>query len=835
MLSKLSKIFGNSNERHLRPLWKIVSDINSHEPSLQVLSDRELSAQTRRFRDRLAAGETLDDLLPEAFATVREASRRVFGKRIYDVQMIGGIVIHRGAIAEMRTGEGKTLVATLPTYLNALSGKGVHVVTVNDYLAARDADTMQHLYNFLGLTIGAVVNGVDAETRKLVYAADIVYGTNNEFGFDYLRDNLATSTADLVQRPFNYAIVDEIDSILIDEARTPLIISAETPDKADLYVWIDAIAKKLTPDDYEIDERMRTVALTETGNENVERMLRDAGILVEGELYDHENTRIVHHVSQAMRANLLNQRDVAYIVRDGKVVIVDEFTGRTMDGRRWSDGLHQAVEAKEGVAIQPENQTVASVTYQNFFRMYPKIGGMTGTASTEAAEFHDIYKLDIVTIPTNLTVRRVDEDDAFYKSLSEKFEAVADEIEEVGGTTRQPILVGTASIETSEMLSGILSARGVVHKVLNARQNEAEANIVAQAGRLGAVTIATNMAGRGTDIQLGGSVEHRMREEHPDLAEGSPEYQSEAALIAAMVEQERADVLQAGGLFVIGTERHESRRVDNQLRGRSGRQGDPGRSRFYLSLEDDMLRVFAPDSMFGKAMHSTLEKGSAITSPWMTKAIEKAQERVEAKNYETRKQVVEYDDVMSEQRKVVYEMRADILVNGAADDLIKDMQERTIEEMVDNACPEGSYPEQWDVKALTGQVQELLGLEIDVTAWAAEEGIDQNAVKKRLGEALERLTEERIGKVGIERWRQFEHRALMHSIDERWLDHLATLDALRNVVQLRSYAQKKPIDEYKREAFLLFEDMIEQIRVGVSRIVANVNIRDAETRADSRD
>ena len=639
--------------------------------------------------------------MPEAFATVREASVRVLGMRHFDVQMVGGIVLHRGEIAEMRTGEGKTLVATVATYLNALEGKGVHVVTVNDYLASRDCEWMGQVYRFLGLTTGVIVPNISEDQRRAAYAADVTYATNNELGFDYLRDNMKYDRASMVQRPFNYAIVDEVDSILIDEARTPLIISGPTDDKSELYVAVDAIVKQVTDADYEKDEKQRTVTLTEDGTERLERLLEEAGLLQGTNLYDFENTQVVHHLNQALRANVMFRRDIDYIVKDGKVVIIDEFTGRMMDGRRWSDGLHQAVEAKEGVQIEPENQTLASVTFQNYFRMYPKISGMTGTASTEATEFYEIYKMNVVTIPTNKPVQRVDEEDSFYKNLEDKFRGIAKTIK-VHAEQGQPVLVGTVSIEKSEMLSEFLNQEGVRHAVLNARFHEREAHIVAQAGRKGVVTIATNMAGRGTDIKLGGNLEMRVEDELRDMPEGA-ERDAAIARIEAEIEVEKAEVLAAGGLFVLATERHESRRIDNQLRGRSGRQGDPGLSRFYLSLDDDLMRIFGPDTMFAKMIRSNLEDGEALPpSKWLSKAIETAQKKVEARNYDIRKQVVEYDDVMNDQRKVIYEQRADIMDAATVDDVVIDMRHETVNDIVGSSCPPGTYPEQWDVEKLQG-------------------------------------------------------------------------------------------------------------------------------------
>ncbi|MCH2486646.1 MAG: preprotein translocase subunit SecA, partial [Erythrobacter sp.] len=660
MLKALTKsLFGSSNDRYVKSMDKIVNQINALEEQLQALSDEELQAQTDKFREQLENGKTLDDILPEAFATVREASVRVLGMRHFDVQMVGGIVLHRGEIAEMRTGEGKTLVATLATYLNAIEGKGVHVVTVNDYLARRDAEWMGQLHRFLGLTVGVIVPNLNEFERRDAYNSDITYGTNNEFGFDYLRDNMKHDRSQMVHRPFNYSIVDEVDSILIDEARTPLIISGPTEDKSELYISVDAIVKDLDPEWYEADEKTKNISWTEEGTDAIEAKLAEAGLLETENLYDVENTQVVHHLDQALRANIMFKKDTDYIVKDDKVVIIDEFTGRMMDGRRWSNGLHQAVEAKEGVKIEPENQTLASITFQNYFRMYPKLSGMTGTAATEASEFWDIYKLNVAEIPTHREVARIDEDDQFYKNTMDKFSAIAKAIKEKN-EIGQPVLVGTVSIEKSELLSQFLEREGVKHEVLNARQHEREAHIVAQAGRIGAVTIATNMAGRGTDIQLGGNLEFRTEDELSDMPEG-PERDAAIERIKQEIVEEKQRVKDAGGLFVLGTERHESRRIDNQLRGRSGRQGDPGLSRFYLCLEDDLLRIFGPDTLFSRMMNSNLEDGEAIGSKWLSKAIETAQKKVEGRNYEMRKQVVQYDDVMNDQRKVIYEQRAEIM------------------------------------------------------------------------------------------------------------------------------------------------------------------------------
>ncbi|MGT2513114.1 preprotein translocase subunit SecA [Sphingomonas panni] len=743
--------------------------------------------------------------------------------RHFDVQMVGGIVLHRGEIAEMRTGEGKTLVATLACYLNALPGDGVHVVTVNDYLARRDAAQMGQVYGFLGLTTGVIVPNIPDHERRAAYGADITYGTNNEFGFDYLRDNMKFDRASMTQRPFNFAIVDEVDSILIDEARTPLIISGPTDDKSDLYRSVDEIVKRLSPDDYEKDEKQKSIVLTEDGTEKVERMLEDAGLLVGANLYDFENTQVVHHVNQALRANVMFKRDTDYIVKDGKVVIIDEFTGRMMDGRRWSDGLHQATEAKEGVNIEPENQTLASITFQNYFRMYPKLSGMTGTAATEAPEFFDIYKMNVVSIPTNVPVRRVDEEDEFYKTLDDKFRAIAKKIRE-HASQGQPVLVGTVSIEKSELLSEFLTQEGVDHKVLNARYHESEAHIVAQAGRLGAVTIATNMAGRGTDIQLGGNLEFRMLDEHPDLVEGTSEYDAAAARIRAEIVEEKQKVLDAGGLFVLGTERHESRRIDNQLRGRSGRQGDPGLSRFYLCLDDDLLRIFGPDTLFAKMMRNNIEDGEAIGSKWLSRAIETAQKKVEARNYDVRKQVVEYDDVMNDQRKVIYEQRADIMDAEAVGDVVVDMRHAVVNTVVGDAVPPDSYPEQWNVEGLREQAQELLGVDAPVAEWIAnEDGLDAETLEERIRTEADALVEAKSSELDADSWTQIEKSILLQTLDHHWKEHLAMLDALRAVIHLRAYAQKTPINEYKQEAFALFERMLGSIREDVTRTMAHAN------------
>ena len=824
MFGSIAKaIFGSSNDRYVKSLDKIIKQINAFEDDLATFSDDELTSQTAKFRGMLEDGKTLDDILPEAFATVREAGKRVLGMRHFDMQMIGGIVLHRGEIAEMRTGEGKTLVATLAVYLNAIEGKGVHVVTVNDYLARRDAEWMGQIYRFLGLTVGVIVPNLSEYERREAYESDITYATNNELGFDYLRDNMKHERSQMVHRPFNFAVVDEVDSILIDEARTPLIISGPTDDKSELYVQVDAVVKRLSPELYEADEKTKNITLTEDGVEWAERELETAGLLVGSNLYDVENTQVVHHLDQALKANVMFKRDIDYIVKEDKVIIIDEFTGRMMDGRRWSNGLHQAVEAKEAVHIEPENQTMASITFQNYFRMYPKLGGMTGTAATEAAEFFDIYKMNVVTIPTNVTVQRVDEEDEFYKNTADKFQAIAKLIREKS-EKGQPVLVGTVSIEKSELLSEYLRKENVVHNVLNARFHEMEAHIVAQAGGLGAVTIATNMAGRGTDIQLGGNVEFRVEDELKDVPEGAEREAAVAKIKEEVAEQKRL-VLAAGGLCVIGTERHESRRIDNQLRGRAGRQGDPGLSKFYLCLEDDLLRIFGPDTLFSRMMNSNLADGEAIGSKWLSKAIETAQKKVEARNYDIRKQVVEYDDVMNDQRKVIYEQRADIMDADAVDDVVLDMRHDTVNTLVGTACPPGSYPEQWDIEGLKARVAESLGITPPIDDWLSEDGIEPDVIEEHVRTLADAHMADKIAQNDPAIWRQVEKSVLLERLDHYWKEHLATLDALRQVVFLRAYAQKTPINEYKQEAFGLFERMLETIREDVTRILSTSELR----------
>ncbi|MCJ8189944.1 preprotein translocase subunit SecA [Sphingomicrobium aestuariivivum] len=824
MFAGLAKsLFGSSNDRYVAKLRKIVDVINSHEPTFEAMGDEQLQGMTQVFRDRHEAGESLDDLLPEAFAVVREAAKRTLGQRHYDVQMIGGIALHRGEIAEMRTGEGKTLVSTLAAYLNAIPGKGVHVVTVNDYLAKRDAEWMGNVHRFLGLSVGVIVPNMMEPDRRNAYKADITYATNNELGFDYLRDNMKMNRSQMVHRPFNFAIVDEVDSILIDEARTPLIISGPTDDKSELYIKVDAIVRHLVEEDYEKDEKMRSVVLTEEGTEKLERLLEAEGLIEGSNLYDVANTQVVHHVNQALKANVLFKKDTDYVVKDDEVVIIDEFTGRMMDGRRWSDGLHQAVEAKEGVQIKPENQTLASITFQNYFRMYPKLSGMTGTAATEAPEFHDIYGMDVVSIPTNLPVQRIDEEDEFYKNITDKFAAIAKEIKE-RQEKGQPVLVGTVSIEKSEMLGEFLEKEGIAHNVLNARMHEREAHIVAQAGRIGAVTVATNMAGRGTDIQLGGNVDFRIEDELSDMEDG-PAKDAAIEKIKAEVAEERQKVKDLGGLFILATERHESRRIDNQLRGRAGRQGDPGMSRFYLSLDDDLLRIFGPQAAFAKLMNKNLQDGEAITHPWISKAIETAQKKVEARNYDVRKQVVEFDDVMNDQRKVIYEMRADVMDADTVGDVVEDMRHDTIAGLVTHHAPLGSFPEQWEVEEMKASFVEVMGLDLPLEQWVEEDTVDQELWIDRIADIADAKMAEKLEGLDPERWTQAEKQILISSLDSHWKEHLATLDSLRQVVGLRSYAQKKPIDEYKKEAFLLFERLMVTLREEVTKTIMRAQIQ----------
>ena len=825
MFANLARsLFGNANDRSLKGYQRRVPEINALEPAMAALSDAALQGKTAEFRQRLAEGTPLDDLLPEAFAVVREGARRVFGMRHFDVQLIGGMVLHDGKIAEMKTGEGKTLVATLPVYLNALPGKGVHVVTVNDYLARRDAEWMGQLYSFLGMTTGIIVHGLDDEQRRTAYAADITYGTNNEFGFDYLRDNMKYRLEDMSQRDFAYAIVDEVDSILIDEARTPLIISGPAEDSSDLYRQVNAVVAKLVqdPETYDKEEKFKTVTLTEAGSERVEDMLREAAVLTEGNLYDIFNISVVHHVQQSLRAHTLFARDVDYIVRDDKVIIIDEFTGRMMEGRRYSDGLHQALEAKEFVTVQQENQTLASITFQNYFRIYPKLAGMTGTAMTEADEFAEIYKLDVIEIPTNVPVAREDGDDEVYRSAAEKYEAVANLIAEARAKG-QPVLVGTTSIEKSETISALLQRKQVPHAVLNARFHEQEATIVSQAGAPGAVTIATNMAGRGTDIKLGGNLDMRIKLE---LADVPPEERpAREAALKAEVDAAHDRVKASGGLMVIGTERHESRRIDNQLRGRSGRQGDPGASRFFLSLEDDLMRIFGSERMGGMLQKLGLKPGEAIIHPWINRALEKAQKKVEARNFDTRKNVLKYDDVMNSQRREVYEQRREFMKAADVSETVADMRAEVIDAMIARRIPAKAFSEQWEAEGLAGDVRTILAVDLPVVAWAAEDGIDEEGLRDRIIAASDAHLAEKTAQFGPDLMRFIEKSVLLQTLDAVWKEHLLALDQLRQGIGLRAYGQRDPLNEYKSEAFALFNAMLDDLKERVTKTIAGLQLQ----------
>jgi preprotein translocase subunit SecA len=817
-------IFGTSNDRSLKAYQQRVPRVNAYEPAIAALSDDALAAKTIAFRERIAGGTTLDELLPEAFAVVREAGKRVLGLRHFDVQLVGAMVLNDGKIAEMKTGEGKTLVATLAVYLNALSGKGVHVVTVNDYLASRDSAEMGQVYGFLGLTTGVIVHGLSDDERRAAYGCDVTYGTNNEFGFDYLRDNMKYRLEDMVQRPFNYAIVDEVDSILIDEARTPLIISGPAEDSSDLYRTVNLVVAELVKDKttYEKDEKAKSVHMTEPGSEQVEDMLREAGIITEGNLYDIFNVSVVHHVQQSLRAHTLFARDVDYIVRDDKVVIIDEFTGRMMEGRRFSEGLHQALEAKEFVTIQQENQTLASITFQNYFRLFPKLSGMTGTAMTEADEFAEIYKLSVVEIPTNVPVTRRDEDDEVYRTNAEKYNAVASLIEEAR-TRMQPVLVGTVSIEKSEVLSGILKQRKIPHAVLNARFHEQEATIVAQAGAPGAVTIATNMAGRGTDIKLGGNLDMRLRQE-ADILPDMGLREEKAAAIREEVAGNHGKVKDAGGLFVIGTERHESRRIDNQLRGRSGRQGDPGASRFFLSLEDDLMRIFGSDRMGGMLQRLGLKDGEAIVHPWINKALEKAQKKVEARNFDTRKNLLKYDDVMNDQRKEVYAQRREYMQATDVSETVAAFRQELVEAMVAQRIPEKAFAEQWESAELQTDVKRVFNLDLPIADWAREEGIEETAIRERLQQAVDSAAASKAANFGPEIMRYIEKSLLLQMFDTVWKEHLLALDHLRQGIGLRAYGQRDPLNEYKSEAFALFNAMLDDLRERVTTMLSRVEL-----------
>ena len=843
------KLFGSANERRIRSYLPRVREINELEKELESLSDDALKARTEQFKKQVAEGVSLDELLVPAFATVREAAKRTLGQRHFDVQLIGGMILHEGKIAEMKTGEGKTLVATLPVYLNAISGRGVHVVTVNDYLAKRDAEWMGQIYNFLGLSVGVIVHGLDDDQRKKAYDCDITYGTNNELGFDYLRDNMKYRLEDMVQRGHIYAIVDEVDSILVDEARTPLIISGPLDDRSEFYNTIDGYIPQLDKSDYEVDEKQRTVTLTEAGMERLEQRLRDAGQLKGESLYDVENVSVVHHVNQALRAHKLFQRDKDYIVRNGEVVIIDEFTGRMMPGRRYSEGLHQALEAKEHQPIQPENQTLASITFQNYFRMYEKLAGMTGTALTEAEEFMDIYGLEVLEVPTNMPLVRLDDDDEVYRTAAEKYRAIITLIEDCK-QRGQPVLVGTTSIEKSEQLAEMLRKAGweqhdfsdpnafaalysgddgatktKVFAILNARYHEQEAYIVSQAGVPGAITIATNMAGRGTDIQLGGNADMRIRQEIPEIEDPRErEKGPKADEIRRQVARLKEKALGAGGLFVLGTERHESRRIDNQLRGRSGRQGDPGHSKFFLSLEDDLMRIFGSDKLDGMLQKLGLKENEAIVHPWINKALEKAQQKVEARNFDIRKNLLKFDNVMNDQRKVIFEQRLELMRDETVDETIADMRHAMIEDLVAKHVPENAYPEQWDTAGLDQALREVLTLELPVQQWAKEEGITPDDVRERV---LRRADEWMAGKVA--KWspdvmRYVEKSILLQTLDHLWREHLVMLEHLRQVIGLRGYGQRDPLNEYKAEAFSLFEAMVAHLREAVTAQLMRVEV-----------
>ncbi|WP_428153330.1 preprotein translocase subunit SecA [Brevundimonas sp.] len=871
MLGFAKKLFGSSNDRKVKAFQDHAQRINALEPKFAALSDDELRMMTDAFRDRLANGETLDKILPEAFAVVREASKRVLGQRQYDVQLAGGMILHEGGIAEMRTGEGKTLVAVAPVYLNALPGKGVHVITVNDYLARRDAETMGKVYRFLGLEVGVIVNGLSQGQRQQAYNADVTYGTNNEFGFDYLRDNLVYDRREMVQRPHNFAIVDEVDSILIDEARTPLIISGPTEDRSDLYKVLDGLIKELIKDKdaYELDEKQKQVLLTELGSERIEEALEAGGHFAADTtgLYDAANISLVHHANQALRANTLYQRDKDYIIKGGEIVLIDEFTGRMMTGRRLSEGLHQAIEAKEDVKIQPENQTLASVTIQNYFRLYEKLSGMTGTAATEAQEFGDIYKMDVLEVPTNRPIQRKDYDDEVYRTHAEKNQAIAKQIAECH-LAGQPILVGTVSIERSEQLSDLLSKfeykvevsralkpeyagkakeaekigdaaydityetklRGIPHSVLNARQHEQEAYIVADAGLPGVVTIATNMAGRGTDIQLGGNLEMKMQkwmlEQRNMAVEVTHEMEvAQEAQFKADIAVQKKIALDAGGLFVLGTERHESRRIDNQLRGRTGRQGDPGTSKFYLSCEDDLLRIFAGDRLDSIMKTFGVAEGEAITHPWLNRAIETAQKRVETRNYDIRKNLLKYDDVVNDQRKAVFEQRQEFMDSEDLSELVGDFRRDVVSDLVERYMPPKAYAEQWDIDGLDERVRSTLGLELPLHDWAAEEGVSNEEIEDRLLAAADARAAERLEQIGADQTRGLEKQFMLQMIDMQWREHLVHLDHLRGVIGLRGYGQRDPLNEYKTEAFSLFESLLYDLRHNVTRWLMTVEFR----------
>ncbi len=827
MIGKIAKvIFGSANDRFIKKQYKIVNKINALEPTVVGLSDDELKAKTQEFRNRLKNGETLDDLLPEAFAVVREAAKRTLGQRHYDVQLIGGIVLHKGMIAEMKTGEGKTLVATLAAYLNALEGKGVHIVTVNDYLAKRDAEWMGQVYRFLGLTVDYIVHGKNDDERRAAYACDIIYGTNNELGFDYLRDNMKFSLADMVQRPFNFAIVDEVDSILIDEARTPLIISGAAEDSSEKYVAVDSIISKLTEADYEKDEKARSVTLTEAGMEHVEKLLKDIGLIKEGGLYDMANVALVQHVNNALKAHIMQIKDVDYIVKDGKVVIIDEFTGRMMEGRRYSDGLHQAIEAKEHVAIQSENQTLASITFQNYFRLYPKLSGMTGTAMTEEAEFGDIYNLSCIEIPTNRPVQRVDYHDEIYRTAKEKYHAIINTILECH-QKGQPVLVGTTSIEKSELVADMLKkAANVKFEVLNARHHEREAAIVAQAGVSGAITIATNMAGRGTDIQLGGNPDMKLKamlkgDETPEQIEKLKEQ------IKLECEADKEKVIAAGGLYILGTERHESRRIDNQLRGRAGRQGDPGTSKFFLSMEDDLMRIFGSERMSAMLEKMGLPEGEPLVHPWISKALEKAQQKVEERNFDIRKNLLKYDNVMNDQRKVIYEQRRELMKTSDVSETVAEMRDEYINDVISPYLQQSLTPKEWPLDELKQEIWKITGFALPLEKWAEEPEMDAETMSSKIVDVIEQNILEKNKDVPEELVRLVEKNILLQVLDQLWKEHIAALDYMRHTIVLRAYGQKDPLNEYKKEAFNMFSDMLDLLREKVTFLTCRAQIQTA--------
>ncbi|MEP3689152.1 MAG: preprotein translocase subunit SecA [Sulfitobacter dubius] len=824
------KVFGTPNDRKIKATRPLVAQINALEPEFEKLSDDEIKVRTAELGKRAEAGESLDDLLPEAFANCREAARRTLGLRAFDTQLLGGIFLHQGNIAEQKTGEGKTLTATFAAYLNGLTHKGVHIVTVNEYLAQRDAEWMGKVFGALGLTTGVAYSGMPEEQKRAAYACDITYATNNELGFDYLRDNMKSNLSDMLQRGHNFAVVDEVDSILIDEARTPLIISGPSQDRSEMYQIIDTLIPSLTEEHYELDEKTRNVTFTDEGNEFLEEQLRARDLIEEGmTLYDPESTTIVHHVNQGLRAHKLFQRDKDYIVRDGAVTLIDEFTGRMMPGRRLSDGLHQAIEAKEGVDIQPENVTLASVTFQNYFRLYDKLGGMTGTALTEAEEFAEIYGLGVVEVPTNVPIARVDEDDAVYRTAREKYEAMIEKVKEAHAKG-QPCLVGTTSIEKSEQLSAMLTADGIAHNVLNARQHEQEAQIIADAGKLGAVTIATNMAGRGTDIQLGGNVELKVL----DALDADPE--ADPANIRAQIEAQHAEekqkVLEAGGLYVLASERHESRRIDNQLRGRSGRQGDPGRTSFFLSLEDDLMRIFGSERLEKVLTTLGLKEGEAIVHPWVNKSLERAQAKVEGRNFDIRKQLLKFDDVMNEQRKVIFGQRREIMEAENLNEIVTDMREQVIDDLIDTYMPPKTYADQWDTQGFYAAVIEQLNVDVPIIAWCEEDGVDDEVIRERLMKATDELMAKKAEAFGEENMRNIEKQLLLQAIDTKWRDHLLTLEHLRSVVGFRSYAQRDPLNEYKNEAFQLFETMLDSLRQDVTQKLGQIQPMSEEQRRE---